>query len=195
MSKDWILDAGLEELALHLADEGDIPMRSIFGWDLPPGCTPNDIETAMGGDEEEAVIVLTKQQQINNVYATYQNYMRLSEQGRITVEELDAQFALYQKSLEAIGEARNEEPAEVPLIHPETQVQIQGAWKNVDAFFSQGFFKGEDIWVSSLNGHRQKAVYSHKELNGYATVEVIEPDETRTLDQVSHARISVRLDD
>ena len=29
--------------------------RSIFGWDLPPGCSSKDIEDAMGGniDEEE----------------------------------------------------------------------------------------------------------------------------------------------
>lgn len=26
--------------------------RSIFGWDLPPGVTPNDIEDAIGGDPE-----------------------------------------------------------------------------------------------------------------------------------------------
>lgn len=25
--------------------------RSIFGWDLPPGCSHNDIERAMGGRE------------------------------------------------------------------------------------------------------------------------------------------------
>jgi hypothetical protein len=29
--------------------------HSIFGWDLPPGVTLNDIEEAMGGDEEGSV--------------------------------------------------------------------------------------------------------------------------------------------
>jgi hypothetical protein len=26
---------------------------SIFGWDLPPGCSHRDIERAMGGDERD----------------------------------------------------------------------------------------------------------------------------------------------
>lgn len=28
--------------------------RSIFGWDLPPGCTMRDIEDACGGDDDHA---------------------------------------------------------------------------------------------------------------------------------------------
>jgi hypothetical protein len=45
-----------ELLALQIEEaiiEGEFTMRNTFGWDLPPGVTPNDIEEAMGSDEEE----------------------------------------------------------------------------------------------------------------------------------------------
>lgn len=42
--------------------------RNIFGWDLPPGCSINDIERAAGGDDD----YWTRQQMLADDEAGYQ---------------------------------------------------------------------------------------------------------------------------
>lgn len=51
---------------------------------------------------------MNKQEQINQVYATYQQQVSYFHEGLISIAELDRHFDIYQSSLEAIGPAYDE---------------------------------------------------------------------------------------
>jgi hypothetical protein len=86
-------------------------MSRLFGWDLPPGCSHQDIERAMGGDEREPTVFE------DNLYEVLDSSQRLSQ------ETIDKVFEQVGKLVEAhlelqslLTSARDRLPVDSPLV-------------------------------------------------------------------------------